>query len=127
MMKNKAKVVGDEKLSASIAALEHALSFEKEAKKDPFFFSGIVKSFEVCFEYAWKHFKREADGRGLEVYSPKDAIRVAGQLGLIEDVERWLGFLTDRNFAVHDYIGISNEEYLKTIKAFLVEVKKITS
>ena len=116
-----------EKLKSSIDELTKAMNYEKEAMKDRFFFSGISKSFEVCLEYAWKYFKRRAVDEGVEIYSPKDAVRAAGRLGLIDDVEKWLGFIEDRNLAVHDYMGMSDDDYMKTIKEFLVEVQKIVS
>lgn len=114
------------KLKESVDALEHALSFESRIEKDSFYFSGITKSFEVCLEYAWKYFKARAIDEGLDVFSPKEAIKYAGRMDIIDDVEKWLAFLKDRNIAVHDYLGVSDEEYLKTIKSFLLEVKKLT-
>lgn len=114
-----------EKLLKSIKEMEHALSFEKKALEDEFYFCGIAKSYEVCLEYAWKFFKRRATDEGLEIYSPKEAIKAAGRLGLIDNVEDWLDFLQDRNLAVHDYLGVSNEEYLKTINKFFKEVQKL--
>ncbi len=113
------------KLEEAIRNLGHALEFLDQAKEDRFYLSGITKSFEVCLEYAWKFMKRHEIDEGLEVYSPKDAIKQAGKIGLIDDVEKWLNFLTDRNLAVHDYLGVSDEDYLKTIQSFLVEVKKL--
>lgn len=113
------------KLEEAIRNLDHALDFLDQVQEDHFYFSGITKSFEVCLEYAWKYMKRREVDEGLEVYSPKDVIKQAGKIGLIDDVERWLDFLTDRNLAVHDYLGVSDEEYLKTIQSFLVEVKKL--
>jgi nucleotidyltransferase substrate binding protein (TIGR01987 family) len=113
------------KLSESIEALEHALSFEKRALKDPFFAAGIAKSFESCFEYAWKTMKTVVTEHGLEAFSPRDAIKAAGRIGLIQDVEAWLGYLEDRNLSVHDYLGIGDAEYLVTIKRFLVSVKDL--
>jgi nucleotidyltransferase substrate binding protein (TIGR01987 family) len=120
------KVYDDKsKLHESIKELEHALSFIDKAQKDQFYFGGIAKSFEVCLEYAWKYMKKSAEDQGLEVFSPKDAIKMAGRLKLIDNVERWLDFLDDRNIAVHDYLGMSNEDYLKTIQDFSIEVKKL--
>lgn len=114
-----------DKLRESIAQLEHALSFEERIHDDPFFFAGIAKCFESCLEYAWKYFKRRALDEGLDAFSPKESIKLAGKLGIIENVELWLDFMADRNDAVHDYIGVSDEDYLKTIKSFAKEVKKI--
>ncbi|MBI2068237.1 MAG: nucleotidyltransferase substrate binding protein [Deltaproteobacteria bacterium] len=114
-----------DKLKDAIQKLDHALSFLKETKKDSLYAAAISKSFEVCLEYAWKDLKRRIIEEGIEVYSPKEVIKQAGRLGMIGDVEKWLDFLEDRNLAVHDYLGISDEEYLKTIQDFLPEVKKI--
>lgn len=114
-----------EKLKESITALAHALSFLEKAKQDDFYFSGIAKKFEICFEYAWKFFKLKANEEGLEAYSPKEAIKLAGRIGLIDNVEQWLDFLEDRNVGVHDYLGLSQADYLKTVQSFFAEVKKL--
>ncbi|MFA5812737.1 MAG: HI0074 family nucleotidyltransferase substrate-binding subunit [bacterium] len=121
----KKQQIKDDKFRQAIDDLAHAVTFSKEAERDRFYFAGITKSFETCVEYAWKYFKRLAIDEGLEVYSPKDAIRAAGRLGLIDDVEKWLGFVEDRNLAVHDYLGVSIDDYMKTIRVFLAEVKKL--
>lgn len=114
------------KLKDAITDLEHALTHLEKAKKDNFYFAGISKEFEVCFEYAWKYLKQKVEADGLEAASPKEAIKQAGHIGLIKDVEKWLGFLQDRNIAVHDYLGMSNADYLKTIQQFFSEVKKFS-
>jgi nucleotidyltransferase substrate binding protein (TIGR01987 family) len=115
-----------DKLTESVKDLEHALSFLPKAKKEPFFYAGISKNFEVCLEYAWKYLKRKCVEEGVDVYSPKETLRAAGRLNFIDDVEKWFSFLKDRNLAVHDYLGISDEDYLKTIQEFLAEVKKLS-
>ena len=114
-----------DKFEQSIKALEHAVGFSKQAEEDPFYSAGIAKTFETCLEYAWKYLKRRAIEEGLEVYSPKEAIKQAGRLGIIDNVEHWLNYLEDRNLAVHDYLGVSEEEYLNTIRDFLRDVKRI--
>jgi len=114
-----------EKFKQSIDDLGHALSFINRIEEDSFYFSGIVKSFEVCFEYSWKYFKQKINNEGIDVYSPREAIKQAGRIGIINDVEKWLGFLEDRNISVHDYLGMPPNEYLKTIQAFYIEVQKI--
>ena len=110
---------------SSISALEHALSFEQKIANDSFYFAGISKSFEVCFEYAWKYFRRLGLDQGIDVYGPKDAIKIGGRIGAIDDVEEWLTFLADRNLAVHNYAGVEPVDYLKTIKNFLAAVKRV--
>ncbi len=114
-----------EKLKQSVDGLEHAMSFFKQAKKERIYADAIMKNFEVCIEYAWKYFQQAAVEEGFEPASPKEAIKYAGRLGLIDDVEKWIGYLLDRNLSVHDYLGVSEEEYLKTIQSFFADVKKL--
>ncbi|OHD47346.1 MAG: hypothetical protein A2096_15560 [Spirochaetes bacterium GWF1_41_5] len=113
------------KLANAVNDLKNALKYKNKALKNNFFYAGIAKCFETCFEYTWKYFKQYAIKEGLEVFSPRDSIKAAGRLGLIADVEKWLAFLENRNIAVHDYLGISHAEYLKTISNFYREVGRI--
>ena len=70
----------DPKFRNSIQNLKSALTHRKKAEKDVFYFAGLSKSFEVCLEYAWKYLKREIESEGLEVLSPKEAIKKAGKV-----------------------------------------------
>lgn len=115
----------DKKLNEAIQNLNQAMRSEVEARKNIVIYAGISKLFETCLECAWKYFKNKALDDGLEVFSPKDAIKMAGRMALIDSVEEWLGFLEGRNLAVHDYQGVSQDDYLDTIRKFLFAVKKI--
>ncbi len=115
----------NDKFKNSILALKHALEFESKAYKDDFYYGGIAKAFEVTLEYSWKVFRKEVLDAGLEAPSPRDAIKQAGKINLIDDVEKWLRYLKIRNIAVHDYLGLTKEAYLNEIKDFLSEVQKI--
>ena len=114
-----------DKLEESLRQLSHALTFEKNADKDKVFLSGIAKCFEVALEYCWKHFKTVAESEGLEVYSPKEAIKIAAQLNLIDDPALWISFINARNIAVRDYLGVPNLAYLKVVKQFHAAAKKV--
>ena len=120
-------MVTDEKtkLKESIHALEHALTFLKQAEQDPFYLSGIIKNFEVCLEYAWKYLGARVADEGVEANSPKEIIKHAGRLDLIDDVKLWLDFMKTRNLAVHDYLGVKDPNLITIIRSFFVEAKKI--
>ncbi len=64
-------------------------------------------------------------GHGMEAYSPRDVIKVAGRLDIIQNVELWLGFLEDRNLSVHDYLGIEDSEYIQTVHRYLAEATSL--
>lgn len=113
------------KLEESIKLLNTAIAELKKNPENKVIFAGVVKCFEICFEYIWKAFKREASNAGYEVYNPRDSIKAAAEIGLISDLESWKRFLNARNLSVHDYVGIPDETMEEAIKDFQKELKKI--
>ena len=113
------------KFQDSLKALEDALIHKDKVNSDTIYMLGISKAYEVALEYAWKYFKWCAEQEELEPYSPKESVKMAGQINLISDVALWLDFLKQRNLAVHDYIGVSDTSYLAVIQKFLTEAKKV--
>lgn len=119
----------DNKLVESSELFSRALAALRKSPTDRLAFAGASKCFEVAFEYAWKWFKRQADDAGFEVYGPRDSMKAAAQLGLIQDIQRWERFLHARNLSVHDYLGISDAEFLEAMSDFdraLAELKAAT-
>ncbi len=114
-----------DKLKKAVSELESAYQRRQQALTDHVIYAGIAKCFEVSLEYAWKFLKSEIENRGLEAFAPKDVVKVAGKIGLIDNVEGWIEFINARNFAVHDYLGVTQEEYLELIGSFIKEVKRI--
>ena len=117
--------MNNQKLRQSFALLEAALCECKTEPENPLRFAALAKAFETTFEYMWKHFKREADQAGLEAYSPRDALRFAAQLQLIDDLETWNQFLNARNLSVHDYVGMDDAAILQLVRQFRDEVKRL--
>ncbi|MBI2422506.1 MAG: nucleotidyltransferase substrate binding protein [Candidatus Hydrogenedentes bacterium] len=74
-------------LRLALDALHRAMEHEAKALTDDFYFGGISKAFEVAVEYGWKYLRACVTAEGLEVYSPKEAVRLAGQVRLIGDVD----------------------------------------
>ncbi len=114
----------DQKLGKALKLLTASLKSYKESEKDPILFAAVSKAFEVSFEYAWKSIKRRCDTAGLEVYSPRDAIKAGAQLGLLTDLVLWDSFLNARNLSVHDYVGISDADFIVVIEKFEKEMKR---
>ena len=114
--------MNDDKLRRSFSLLEAALVECDQEPGNPLRFAALAKAFETTFGNVWKHFKREADQAGLEVYSPRDALKSAAQLKLIADLGLWTGFLNARNLSVHDYVGLEDEDFLRIVSSFRDEV-----
>lgn len=108
----------DNKLSDSSDIFSQALAALRRSPIDRLSFASASKCFEVAFEYTWKWFKRQADDAGFEVYGPRDSIKAAAQLGLIQDIQRWERFLHARNLSVRDYLGIADADFLDVMADF---------
>jgi len=78
--------------------------------------AGIIQFFEITFELGWKVLKDYLESQGFIVKSPREAIKQAYQIELINDGHVWLEALSKRNLTTHTY----NEELVKEL------VKRIT-
>lgn len=117
--------MNDEKLAGAAHLLNSAWEECQSDRANPLRHAALAKAFEVTFEYVWKFFKREADQAGLEVYSPRDALKAAARLHLITDLNLWNDFLNARNLSIHDYVGMEDEEFAKIISKFKNKVAKL--
>ena len=90
-----------EDFSRAVSKLHAAL--EKDIAADELYLDGLIQRFEFCFELAWKLMKAFLDYEGIEVNSPRSAIRKAFQTKFIVDAEAWLDMLEKRNLSSHTY------------------------
>ena len=79
------------------------LSALKLESYTPLEISGVIKAFEFAFELSWKTLKDYLQGEGLSVNSPRETLKEAFQLGLIEDGHLWIEMLDKRNEMSHTY------------------------
>lgn len=90
----------------------------------------VAKRFEVSFESTWKALMHAVHWRGEEAFGPRDTLQMAEKHDFISNIETWCGFLEARNYGVHDYFGLSSEEYFKIAADFLKvaqkEIKNLT-
>ena len=115
----------NDQLKQSFALLEAALDECRAEPGHPLRAAALAKAFETTFEYAWKGFKREAGQAGLEAYSPRDALKSAAQLGIIEELDDWNQFLNARNLSVRDFVGMDDAEMLDLVGRFRDEVGRL--
>lgn len=64
---------------------------------------GVLQRFEFTFELSWKTIQEYAKYQGILVASPRESVRIAGDLALIDNVELWLEYLEERNKTTHIY------------------------
>lgn len=123
-------MVINEKLKLQIEQVVKAVSTLSEAVKfeaTPINKDGTIQRFEYTFELCWKAMQAATKESGiLDVNSPRESIRAAGQLSLIENVETWLDFLNARNQASHLYDQNTADSVYEMTKKFLPEAVKLT-
>ncbi len=65
--------------------------------------AGVIQFFETTFELSWKLMKDYLTYLGYDVNSPREAIKKSFSIALLDDGEKWLNALVDRNLTVHTY------------------------
>jgi uncharacterized protein YutE (UPF0331/DUF86 family) len=114
------------KLLEALAHLKEGLrAYEKRRKGDALPKLAMTKAFEIAVEYGWRELKRKAEDEGLDVPSPKAAVRQAARLGLITEPDKWMELIEARNASVHDYFGFDDEDLVRLAKLGLELVGKI--
>ncbi|HCU25623.1 MAG TPA: hypothetical protein DF383_11460 [Deltaproteobacteria bacterium] len=109
------------KCQESLQKLSEALRLfqaEQEVVLKSLLLDACIKRYEVAFEYAWKLFKIASEYEGSEAPGPRPAIQEALKFRWIEAPEFWALALDARNGSVHDYFGVSNEDYQKIMERF---------
>ncbi|MTW86031.1 nucleotidyltransferase [Virgibacillus dakarensis] len=86
--------------------------------------AGIIHFFEMTFELSWKVLKDYLEMQGYKVSSPREAIKQAFQIDLIENGHVWMEALTKRNLTTHTYDEEMAKEFVEEITVvFLPEFK----
>lgn len=80
--------------------------------------AGIIQFFEISFELSWKLMKDYLEAQEFRVNSPRETIKQAYQIGLIEDGHIWIDALSDRNLTVHIY----DEKFAKKMLEDIINV-----
>ncbi|MFL0194473.1 HI0074 family nucleotidyltransferase substrate-binding subunit [Clostridium sp. WILCCON 0269] len=60
-----------------------------------------MQFFEIAFELSWKLMKDYLEAQELYTKSPRETIKQAYQIGLIDDGHVWIDALADRNLTIH--------------------------
>lgn len=93
----------------AFSLLEQALKIETPSIVER---AGIIQFFEMAFDLSWKLLKDFQQAEGYEVNSPRSAIKMAFQNGLVDEGHRWVQALEDRNLTTHTY----NEETARLVE-----------
>jgi nucleotidyltransferase substrate binding protein (TIGR01987 family) len=116
----------EDKLTKAVLRLEQALAAYHESKKNNDLpFMTVCKAMEILVEYAWRELKKRVEQDGLFAPSPKEAVRQAATLGLINDPDRWIEAILARNDSVHDYFSVPEPIYISYAEDLLGRVRTL--
>lgn len=72
-------------------------------KNNDTFRLALTQSFEIVFELGWKVLKDYLATEGIEVFTPKDVIKSAFNMNILQDGQVWIDMSKDRNATSHEY------------------------
>ncbi|MBL4652734.1 MAG: nucleotidyltransferase substrate binding protein [Flavobacteriales bacterium] len=83
---------------------EFALSALAKDKQNELYQMALIQTFEFTFELAWKTIKDYLKYGGVEEANlPREVIKHAFNLKIIENGQAWIDMLEDRNLMAHTY------------------------
>ena len=86
---------------------------------------GAAQAFEFCYELAWKMMKRVLQSKGIDVVAPKDVIRQAALVKIVDDPEVWFDFHEKRNLTSHTYEQENLIAIVEVFDLFSTEFDKV--
>ncbi|MGL4911749.1 MAG: nucleotidyltransferase substrate binding protein [Romboutsia sp.] len=88
--------------------------------------AGIIQFFEMTFELAWKVLKDYLESEGYMVKSPRETVKQAFQIGLIDNGHVWIDALSNRNLTTYTYDEALAEKMTKEIlMSYLPELENM--
>jgi nucleotidyltransferase substrate binding protein (TIGR01987 family) len=115
-------------LALHLTILEQALGTLEEVLREPYSVivrDATIQRFEYTFELAWKLFRRVAKVEGIETGSPRQAIRAAYDVGVVENADAWFEMLEDRNRTSHTYNAVTAEQVYGSAKRLPGDLRPI--
>lgn len=86
-----------------------------------------IQRFEFTFELSWKLIKSLVEFKGKSCASPRDCIRLAADMEIINDPENWIAFLNDRNALSHTYKQEFAKQVYSRLKNFIPLADQLVS
>lgn len=105
----------------SVERLDEILKDEKTVKNR----DSAIKRFEFTIELAWKCIQKFLRDQEIICRSPKECLKEAFKLELIEDDARWIVMFEDRNLTVHTYDEETAERVFSRLPGYLEIFQKL--
>jgi nucleotidyltransferase substrate binding protein (TIGR01987 family) len=92
--------------------------------------AGAIQNFEFVFDLSIKMIRRQIELQSdspsdIDRTSFRDMLRIAGENGLISDVERWFGYRGMRNLSAHAYDQEKARQVYRDTLAFMGDARSL--
>jgi len=85
--------------------------------------AGLIQFFEINFELSWNVMKEYMEAQGItDLRSPRDSIKKAFEMGLINDGHLWIQALENRNLTSHTYDEARTKKIVSTIEQTYIHI-----
>ena len=110
----------------AFARLKEAIDMY-ENNPHPVLLDGTIQRFEFTVELSWKLIKEYLESEKFgELNSPKSVIKEAYKVGLLDDGDKWLDMLDDRNLTSHTYDeAVAKEIYRNIIQEYSIKFEEL--
>ncbi len=78
--------------------------------------AGLIQFFEITFDLALKVLKDYLEAQGYIVKSPRETIKQAYQMEIIDEGHAWIEALSSRNLTTHTYDEQFTEKFVQDIQ-----------
>jgi nucleotidyltransferase substrate binding protein (TIGR01987 family) len=92
-----------ENLERALAQLQAAISAHQAMPENALIVMALIKAYEVSFELSWKTLKDLLAWNGVDARLPREVLKQAFAAGLLENGQRWIDMLEQRNLLAHTY------------------------
>lgn len=117
-------------LQKAVGLLDAAVALSIQAPDDDIVQSATIQRFEYTFELCWKMIKRQLESEvptpaEVDQWSFNQLMREASERGLVESVEKWMTYRSQRNLTSHTYDGEKAEQVHETAQQFVKDAKEL--
>ncbi len=127
-----------EPLRRALASLEDGLDVvsdaqwfsQQSAKVQNTLIAGVIQNFEFVYEIGFKMLRRQMEAEAaspadVDASSFRDVLRMAGEKGLIADVEAWFVYRKMRNITAHTYDHEKAQQVYQGTLLFIADARDL--
>lgn len=110
----------------ALASLERAITRTQAAPNDEELRDCVIQRFEYTYELSWKMLKRQLEQdvpnpAEIDTMGFKDLLREGAVRGLVDNLEAWFEYRSQRNITSHTYNTEKANQVYQTALRFFVD------